>query len=99
MIKLKWHEEIPDNVLELEQLVIQDLVRLHEDLEKKPSSLFFHTVFVTEDPDGPIVQLWGEDDDDVYYHCKYNPDPLWETFQEQNLKDLFKEIDNSEKEC
>lgn len=99
MIKLKWHEEIPDNVLELEQLVLQDLVRLHEDLEKKPSGLFFHTVFVTEDPDGPIVQVWGEDDDDVHYHCKYVPDPLWETFQEQNLKDLFKEIDNSEKEC
>jgi hypothetical protein len=99
MIKLKWHEEIPDNVLELEHIVLQDLVRLHEDLEKNPSSLFFHTVYATDDPDGPIVQVWGEDDDDVYYHCKYVPDPLWETFQEQNLKDLFKEIDNSEKEC
>jgi hypothetical protein len=85
MIKLKWPKEIPDNVLELEQIVLQDLVRLHEDLEKKPSSLIFHTVFVTDDPDGPIVHVWGEDDDDEYYHCKYDPYPIWESFSEQDL--------------
>jgi hypothetical protein len=84
MIKLKWHEEIPDNILELEHIVLQDLVRLHEDLEKNPSSLFFHTVFVTDDLDGPIVHVWGEDDD-VHYHCKYDPEPVWGNHSEKEL--------------
>lgn len=85
MIKLKWHEEIPDNVLELEQLVLQDLVSLHDDLDKQPSGLIFHTVFVTEDPDGPIVHVWGEEDDDEYYHCKYDPEPVWGNHSEKEL--------------
>lgn len=96
MIKLKWHEEIPDNVLELEHIVLQDLVKLHDDMEKKPSSLIFHTVYATDDLDGPIVHVWGEDDDDEFYHCKYDPDPVWESWTEKELKES---LDNTEKEC
>ena len=96
MIKLKWHEEIPDNILELEHLVLQDLVSLHDDLEKNPSNLIFHTVLVTENLDGPIVHVWGEADDDVHYHCKYVPDPFWESFSEKDLKDS---VDSTEEKC
>jgi hypothetical protein len=92
MIKLKWPNGIPENVLELEHIVLQDLVKLHEDLDKKPSSLIFHTVFVTDDLDGPIVHVWGEDDE--FYHCKYDPEPIWESWTEQELKES---LDNSEK--
>jgi hypothetical protein len=96
MIKLKWHEEIPDNVLELEHIVLQDLVKLHDDMEKKPSSLIFHTVYATDDLDGPIVHVWGEDDDDEHYHCKYDPKPIWESWTEKELKDS---VDNDQEKC
>jgi hypothetical protein len=94
MIKLKWHGEIPDNILEIEHVVQQDLVKLHEDLDKKPSNLIFHTVFVGEDPDGPIVHVWSEDNDDEQYHCEYDAAPVWQSFTEQELKDS---VDNTEK--
>ena len=99
MIKLKWHDEIPENVLEIEHLVRQDMIKLHEDLEKKPSNLVFHTVYATDDLDGPIVHVWGEEGDDEYYHCKYDPDPIWESWSEENLKEQFEEIDKSEEKC
>lgn len=81
MIKLKWHGEIPDNILEIEPIVMQDLSSIDKDLDGC-STLIFHHVFLTDDYDGPLVFVWGEKDDDEFYHCKYDPNPNWSSIKD-----------------
>jgi hypothetical protein len=88
MFKLKWHGDIPENVLELEHLVMQDLVKLHNDLEQEPSKLMFHHVFV-DTTDGPLVFVWGVEGDNDHYHCKYDADPIWESYSEKDERERF----------
>ena len=84
MIQLKWHKEIPDHILEIEHIVQQDLIKIDNDLESKPSKLIFHHVFLTEDVEGPCVFVWGEKEDDEFYHCEYLSDPQWSSFDEED---------------
>jgi hypothetical protein len=77
MIKLKWHGEIPENVLEVEHIVQQDLVTIHEDLDGECSELIFHHVFLGDTHSGPLVFVWGEPGDNDNYHCEYDPAPEW----------------------
>jgi hypothetical protein len=79
MINLKWHGEIPDNILELDHLVKQDLVGIHDDLDGECGELIFHHVFVGETHDGPLVFVWGESGDNDQYHCEYDSNPKWES--------------------
>lgn len=71
MINLKWHDEIPDTLLEIEDIVRQELIPIDKNLENKCSSLIFHQIFLTEDYEGPSVIVWGEENDDDFYHCKH----------------------------
>lgn len=83
MYKLKWHGVIPENVLEIEQIVLQDLATLHNDLDQQPSKLTFHNVAITDQGyEGPIVFVWGEKEDNEHYHCKYDKDPTWISYKE-----------------
>ena len=84
MIQLKWHKEIPDNILEIESIVKQDLSKVNDDLEGKCSNLIFHHVFLTDDYDGPLVIVWGEEGDNDFYHCEYDPKPNWSSIKEWN---------------
>jgi hypothetical protein len=91
MIRLKWHGEFPDDLLEIEQVVRQDMSDLHEQFHGNCSKLIFHTVFLGEDLEGPIVMVWGQEGDDDQYHCEYDPNPDWQSFSE--LEDLEDQVD------
>jgi hypothetical protein len=79
MINLKWHGEIPDNILELDHLVKQDLVRIHDDLDGECGELIFHHVFTSDNHSDPLVFVWGESGDNDQYHCEYIINPAWES--------------------
>lgn len=92
MIKLKWHGDLPENILEIEHLVQQDLVKINSDLEGQCGELIFHHVFLAESHDGPLVFVWGEDGDNEYYHCKYDPEPKWESFDSEKSLDTDEDL-------
>ena len=77
MIALKWHSSKPD-IPDIDELIKFDLEKTLPD-GYNPSDLLFHTFF-TEDTNGPVVHIWGEEGDDEYYHCEYDPAPQWVTY-------------------
>ena len=84
-LKLKWHGHKPE-IPYLDEQVIEDLKHMLdlEDGEDYPASgLAFHTVFLSDDLDhGPVVSVWGEENDDEYYHCEYVEEAKWMTLEE-----------------
>jgi hypothetical protein len=64
-IELIWHGEKPDNA---EDAVIADM-READLLDIKPEDLIFHTVWLTDDMEGPHVLVWGENG---AFHAKYD---------------------------
>jgi hypothetical protein len=82
MIKLKWHGEMPENLEEIEAKVKEDLVDIHDALEGDSGELIFHHVFLGKSHDDPLVFVWGEEGDNEYYHCEYDPHPKWKSFGE-----------------
>lgn len=92
MIKLKWHGIVPDNMLEIEDIVRQDLIQIDEDLEGKSSGLIFHNVFLEGDLDGPLVFVWGEKSDDEQYHCEYDPNPQWVSLEDEKSFDKGEDL-------
>jgi hypothetical protein len=88
MFKLKWHGNLPENILEIEQVVRQDLVVLHNNLMQKPSKLIFHHVSLGDHGyEGPLVFIWGEDGDDDNYHCEYDPAPVWQSHTAEEIEE------------
>jgi hypothetical protein len=83
MIRLKWHGDLPENILEVEHLVQQDLVSIHEDLDGESGKLIFHHVFLGDDHSGPLVFVWGEEGDNDNYHCEYDPAPQWSSIADE----------------
>lgn len=74
-MKLKWHNTDEVIAAQLADQVIEDLARL--DVEH-PSALVFHHVFLSGDYKGPLVFVWGVENDD-HYHCEYDAKPVWKT--------------------
>jgi hypothetical protein len=91
MTKLKWHGDLPVDILEADRIVRNDIEQSLWGLEK-PSELIFHTVFMGDGDDinnEPIVLVWGEPGDDEQFHCQYHPDAEWTTFDEdENQVDI-----------
>ena len=79
MIKLKWHGDLPDNLLDIEKTVIKDLETIHDDLDGECGGLIFHHVFLSKNYDDPLVFVWGETGDNDQYHCEYIINPAWES--------------------
>lgn len=64
-------------------LVKKDLSELFERGLDRPSDLILHHVQLTKDMYGPSVHVWGEKDDDVYFHCEYVEKTEWVTHIEE----------------
>ena len=73
MIQLKWHGEVPStvNVYDLEKTILEDMVIYLSSIDK-PSKLIYHTIFLGDGVEDPSVLVWGEENDDEYYHCELN---------------------------
>lgn len=78
-IEICWHgDPCPD---EYQDELMSDLVSLTKDLSS-PSDLFFHTVILTPDYNGPTIIVWGEEDDDERFHCQYDEVTEWVSVEE-----------------
>lgn len=67
-------EKIPSSE-EYSKYVEPNLEKLFQDLNSA-SQLIFHTIFVGEGVDGPIVMAYGKDEDDSVY-LDYIPEVEW----------------------
>lgn len=72
--EIVWHGDVPEGV---EGLVRDDMLVDLTDLSK-PSDLVFHTVFLGDDFNGPVVTVWGERRD-RRFHAEYVAEPEWIT--------------------
>jgi hypothetical protein len=76
--ELHWPEGEPS--AEIVAATVADIAVSLEGLSKA-EDLIFHTVFVGENSDGPLVMVWSEMDDDRL-HCEYHAEPKWATINE-----------------
>lgn len=81
MTNLMWHGKLPPELDEVEKTVIEDIEQNLESVEE-PSKLIFHHVFLTNDYKGPSVLVWGNENDNVYYHCEYHPTTQWSSLDD-----------------
>ena len=72
-----WHGEVPDGV---EAVVREDMLKSLTRL-KEPFDLVTHTVFLSDDMDGPCVSVWGGVFDDVFC-AEYLEKAEWVTLGE-----------------
>lgn len=78
-IKIVWHGEVPDQT-SVEAAVRSDVFDELCDLDK-PEDLVFHTVFLSDDIDGPCVIVWGKDGSPDL-HAEYHEASEWVTVSE-----------------
>lgn len=71
-----WHDTPP---LGVDEIVRRDILKELTGL-KVPSNLVTHTVFLSDDMDGPCVSVWGEGDD--RFHAEYLEKAEWVTLSE-----------------
>lgn len=82
MYKFKWHNVPSGDVAAIESAVQLDLDTLGYCHDTDPSWLITHTVFLGKSMDvGPVVHVWGEEDDHEFFHCKWEPEVKWVTVQ------------------
>lgn len=75
---IKWHGiRVVDNG-ELEAMVREDMRSVGIDM-RKPKHLIIHTVFLSDDIDGPTVAVWGRK---KRFHAEYNLRTEWVTINE-----------------
>jgi len=80
MYKFKWHNVPSGDVTAIESAVQLDLDTLGYRHDTDPSWLITHTVFLGKSMDvGPVVHVWGEEDDHEFFHCKWEPEVKWVT--------------------
>jgi uncharacterized protein YndB with AHSA1/START domain len=60
----------------MDLLVLEDILQ-NVDRIDKPIDLITHTVFLSDDTNGPSVLVWGEDGDDEHFHCEYHEVTQW----------------------
>jgi len=75
MIKLKWHNTLPEVMSALDLAVKAD-IQWNLSEVKHPSMVIFHHVFLNKNYNGPCVFVWGDEKDD-YFHCEYVETPEW----------------------
>lgn len=81
MYKFKWHNKPQGDFAVIEAAVKADLDQMGN-LYSDPSGLITHTVFLGESMDvGPVVHVWGEEDDHEFFHCKWEPEVKWVTLR------------------
>lgn len=78
MVKLTWHNTDPATAKSLEPLVAKDLIRMSI---HHPQDVIFHHVFTTNEPNSPLIVVWGERDNDAF-QCEYVEQPVWKTLAE-----------------
>lgn len=77
--EIVWHGAYHDGMNEVvRDDILKSLTRL-----KKPSDLITHTIFLSDDMDGPSVSVWGEEGDDRF-HAEYIDQTKWESLSEIN---------------
>ena len=83
-VTLKWHgPPVPD----LEPQIVGELRGLLADGLSDASGLMFHHVFIGDDKDGPVIQVWGEENDPAF-HCEFQAKMSDEmTFDIEEFKD------------
>jgi hypothetical protein len=77
MTTLAWHgPRPPGDPDRIDLLVLKDILR-NVGCVDKPSDLITHAVFLSDDMDGPSVQVWGKSGDDEHFHCEYHEVTQW----------------------
>lgn len=72
-IELAWDGDAPS--AEVQAKVVTD-IRTRLGGLYKPSDLIFHTVWLTDDDEGPSVFVYGKEGSDKF-HCDYLPVTEW----------------------
>lgn len=72
-----WHGEKPEGC---EDAVMKDM-RDNGITGMDPDKLVFHTVWLSDDMEGPSVCVWGEDGQ---FHAEYEPRQYWSTSHERS---------------
>mgnify|MGYP000297080276 CR=1 FL=1 len=78
-IKFMWHNVPQGDIVAIETAIKADLDAIGN-LHSDPSWLITHTVFLGKSMDeGPVVHVWGEEDDNVFIHCEWESEIKWVT--------------------
>lgn len=79
--KIEWHGEYPELTADQSTKLAGELAYLSKELEQ-PGNLIFHTVWLTEDQDGPSVMIYGRPDYPDTFFMTYYEETKWVTLEQ-----------------
>lgn len=74
-IQLRWEGPMPAGTV-IDQVITECLELLENGL-KVPEDLWFHTVILSSDYEGPTVTVWGDPDYPGIFNCEFLLKTKW----------------------